>query len=134
MKIVVNRQFGGASLSPLGVKHAVMNGVPLNHWNHDPNVEPKHTTGYKDLGDGWIQFGDGLFNDIVKDGQQFTSHLDSEIALRSHPGLIKTIEELGDKAFSRFSQLEIVDVPNDVDVQIEEYDGSEWIAEKHRTW
>jgi hypothetical protein len=28
----------------------------------------------------------------------------------------------------------IVEVPADVDWYIEEYDGLEWVAEKHRTW
>ena len=27
-----------------------------------------------------------------------------------------------------------VEIPDDVEWQIEEYDGSEWIAEKHRIW
>lgn len=48
--------------------------------------------------------------------------------------LIKVIEELGEKSFGRFSKLKIVDIPDDVDWYIEEYDGNEWIAEKHRTW
>ena len=53
---------------------------------------------------------------------------------RNHPLLIKVVEELGDKASGRFACLEVVEIPDDVEWQIEEYDGSEWIAEKHRTW
>jgi hypothetical protein len=30
--------------------------------------------------------------------------------------------------------LEIVEIPDDVEYTIEEYDGLEHIAEKHRTW
>jgi len=30
--------------------------------------------------------------------------------------------------------LKIVEIPDDVDWEINEDDGSEWIAEKHRTW
>lgn len=30
--------------------------------------------------------------------------------------------------------LKVVSIPADVEWQIEEYDGAEWIAEKHRTW
>ena len=28
----------------------------------------------------------------------------------------------------------IVEIPADVEWQIQEYDGMEWVAEKHRTW
>jgi len=30
--------------------------------------------------------------------------------------------------------LRIIEIPDGVEWQIEEYDGDEWIAEKHRTW
>jgi hypothetical protein len=33
-----------------------------------------------------------------------------------------------------FAELKVVEIPDDVQWQIEEYDGKEWIAEKHRTW
>ena len=32
------------------------------------------------------------------------------------------------------STLKIIEIPDDVDWIIEEYDGNEWVAEKHRTW
>ena len=31
-------------------------------------------------------------------------------------------------------RLEVVESPDGVNWQIEEYDGAEWVAEKHRTW
>jgi hypothetical protein len=48
--------------------------------------------------------------------------------------LIKVVEEFKDKADGNFSKLEIVEIPDDVEWEIEEYDGNEWIAEVHRTW
>ena len=53
---------------------------------------------------------------------------------RNDPVLIQVIEEMGDAAAGSFSQLKIVDIPDDVEYIIEEYDGSEWVAEVHRTW
>lgn len=41
---------------------------------------------------------------------------------------------LGDKANGSCAKLQIVDIPNGTDYTIEEYDGNEHIAEKHRTW
>lgn len=48
--------------------------------------------------------------------------------------LIAVVEQLGADAGSNVSRLEIVTIPDDVEWQIEEYDGNEWVAEKHRTW
>jgi len=53
---------------------------------------------------------------------------------RDNPELIQCIENLGKKANGRCAELKIVEIPEDVDYEIQEYDGSEWIAEKHRTW
>lgn len=53
---------------------------------------------------------------------------------RSDPALIRVVEELGDRAAGDYSRLKIVDVPDDVDWVIQEYDGIEWVAERHRTW
>jgi len=44
------------------------------------------------------------------------------------------VEELGAAAADGYSELRIADVPDDVKWFIEEYDGKEWVAEKHRTW
>jgi len=53
---------------------------------------------------------------------------------RDNPVLIRIIEEMGDAAGGRFSELKIVEIPDDVNWYIEEYDGREWVAEHHRTW
>lgn len=53
---------------------------------------------------------------------------------RDDPVLVNIIEELGADAGGRYSELAIVDIPNDVEWQVDEYDGLEWVAEKHRTW
>jgi len=53
---------------------------------------------------------------------------------REDPDLIKVIEELKEDANGNFALLKIVKIPADVEYFIEEYDGAEWVAEKHRTW
>ena len=53
---------------------------------------------------------------------------------RDDPALVQVVEEMGDAAAGSFSQLKIVEIPDDVEYIIEEYDGSEWVAERHRTW
>ena len=53
---------------------------------------------------------------------------------RNDPILIKLIKEFGKTANGDYSQLSIVEIPDDVNWIIQEYDGKEWIAEVHRTW
>jgi hypothetical protein len=53
---------------------------------------------------------------------------------RDDPYLVKVVEEMGSAANGDFADLKIVEIPADVEWQIGEYDGREWVAEKHRTW
>lgn len=53
---------------------------------------------------------------------------------RDDPDLVAVVEELNGKASGRFAKLEVVDVPDDAQWEIAEYDGLEHVAEVHRTW
>jgi hypothetical protein len=53
---------------------------------------------------------------------------------RDDPALVQVVEELGEEANGRFAELKVIEIPDDVEWQVEEYDGAEWVAEKHRTW
>ena len=57
---------------------------------------------------------------------------------RDDPALIKIIEGLGLKeSAGHFAKLKIIEIPDDVPDDgwiIQDYDGIEWVAEKHRTW
>ena len=53
---------------------------------------------------------------------------------RENPHLIQVIEELGVEAHTRHSKLKIIEIPDDVDYTIEEYEGKEHVAEVHRKW
>ena len=53
---------------------------------------------------------------------------------RDDEHLIAVVELMGTEANNRYSDLKIVDVPDDVNWYVEEYDGKEWVAERHRTW
>ena len=59
---------------------------------------------------------------------------DTRYLQRDDPVLIQVIEELGPDASGRYAELKIVEIPAEVNWIIEEYDGKEWVAEKHRIW
>ncbi|AFM40987.1 hypothetical protein Desaci_2012 [Desulfosporosinus acidiphilus SJ4] len=63
----------------------------------------------------------------------------NSIVFRSDPDLIRVVEQLGERAngqsqFGPKNKLEIVEVPDEIPVRIESYDGNEWVAEEHRVW
>ena len=53
---------------------------------------------------------------------------------RDDPVLVRLVQELGKASWGAHAQLKIVRVPADVDWQIQDYDGLEWVSEQHRTW
>ena len=53
---------------------------------------------------------------------------------RANLQLVEVVEKLGSRADGDYSKLYIVEIPDDVEYTIENYDGQEWVAEVHRTW
>lgn len=53
---------------------------------------------------------------------------------RDDPELVRVVEALGEEANGECAQLKVIQIPEDVAWEIKEYDGSEHVAEKHRTW
>ena len=113
-KIVINACHGGFNLSNTAVAlYAEFAGL---------NITSK--------GDefGWLRH---YYLDGIEDNDHYFST--SDIA-RDDPHLVAVVTELGEAANDHHSQLKIVEIPDDVEWEIGEYDGLEWIAEKHRTW
>ena len=53
---------------------------------------------------------------------------------RDDPALVQVVEEMPREGGYSFAFLKVVEIPDDVEWEIQEYDGNEWVAEKHRTW
>jgi hypothetical protein len=53
---------------------------------------------------------------------------------RDDPYLVKIVKQLGMGANGSHANLKIVEIPGDIEWLVQEYDGAEWVAEKHRTW
>ncbi len=84
----------------------------------------KHALEETDIGEKWPG------SDEVK-GDYF-SFLDD--IPRDDLQLVAVVEELGSEASAPSANLVIIEIPDDVEWVVEEYDGDEWISEKHRTW
>lgn len=129
MKIVVNRCYGGFSLSCNAImRYAELKGITVYHDNDGicDNYYTIPVKEYKEL----HKKAEKTRDFSVTNGVYFT---DRAIA-RDDPFLIQVVEELGSDANGRFSKLEVVKIPDDVNWEIDEYDGMEAIAEVHRRW
>ena len=118
MKIAINKCYGGFDLSESAQRRLIELGVPY----------------YKSFDDIPNDYN-GLYI-VNNDSKMFGSYSDNfnGYEYRTNPLLISVIEELGKSASGKFGEIIIVEVPDDVEWDIEEYDGIEWIAEKHNTW
>ena len=143
MKIVINKCYGGFGLSDEAYEKLIEWGVPVRKYVKEQR-DPE-TGLYKDepLNDGEIIFdreltpeGEDELNDIYYKyksirGRYWETWLSSS---RTHPLLVRVVEELGAKANGQHAKLKVVEVPDGIEWEIDECDGVERIAETHRTW
>ena len=124
-KVVINKRYGGFGLS----NKAVARLAELMGFQAVGNKE-------RHLGDSvsWIHPTKGGFiEDFTREEQEDLIYVSGELQ-RDDPYLVQIVEELGDEANGFCSKLCIVEIPDDVKFEVEEYDGMEHIAEIHRTW
>ncbi len=108
MKIVINSRHGGFDLSDAALlKYLDLAGIEY--------VE-------EDSGYGWS-------NIKVHDVHFYASDI-----ARDDTDLVTVVEEMGEEACGSYACLKVVEIPDGVEWQIDEYDGLEWVAEAHRTW
>lgn len=120
MKVVINRCHGGFGLSNKAFEMLLdKKGI---EYERVPAKYPIRTDLY-----------DYYTKGHVGEDEHFLMHY-SFTEDRSDSDLITVVEELGIEANSWAAELAIVDIPDDVEWTVEEYDGLEWVAEVHRTW
>jgi len=127
IKIVINRCYGGFGLSQEALKRLIELGA---------SVQIIKEAGWKDASNECMIWDVSNVHETPRIFEKETLVLSHgyENQIRTDPRLIQTIEELGERANGRCAELEIIEIPEGVEWEIEEYDGMEWVAEKHRTW
>lgn len=83
---------------------------------------------YNELGIKWDGYG-------YLDNTALGIESDNYMAYRTDCRLIAAIEKVGiKKSNGRLAKLEIVNIPDDIEWEIDEYDGIETVHEQHRSW
>ena len=122
MKVAINTIYGGFGLSEKAFE-ALLDLKEIK-WG---TLEDQTETDWYMFGPYYYVSGHVGEDEHMIDKYQFYDD-------RTDKDLIKVIELLGAEANTRYSKLKIVEIPDDIEFTIEEYDGNEWVAEKHRTW
>lgn len=110
MKVVINNRHGGFGLSDFAIQeYARRKGIKLYSVSH------------------------GFFVAWYYDGEDERPFFETEIP-REDPDLVDIVEKYGEKANGKYSNLVVVEIPDDIEWFVEDYDGREWICEEHRRW
>lgn len=164
MKIVINKCYGGFSLSPRAVRRlAELQGRECYFFNHvDPETGGRNLHRHYPISleqaesaclfwsafdlpdpdarissqDRWAEM---TVEQRAASNEEWERHsLTARDWKRNDPLLIQVVEELGGGhgtgASGACAALAIVEIPDGVEFEIKEYDGNEHVAERHRTW
>jgi len=130
-KVVINNCYGGFGLSEKAIeeyyKKKKMKWVDKSSYNTYFTI-PKEE--YDKISKECYA-KDGDYRNV--NGKGYCLISDSDIP-RDDPVLIEIVEKMGKKANGMCADLEIVEIPEDVNFEIDEYDGMESIHEVHRSW
>lgn len=137
-KIVINTCFGGFSLSPAAtVAYGARKGLTIHCFRVAHAEDGSYT--YKPF-DPTTDERPPLFLRYSRQPLDDEGGIPDEALFscrdmdRDDPDLVAIVEEMGAKADGGCAELKIVEIPAEVEWQIEEYDGREHVSEKHRTW
>lgn len=137
MKVVINDCYGGFGLSKKAVmRYAELEGIKIYPYVSSIiyDVHKKVYGKEPTVDDPDVMYVSYSTKPSIDGEDAGDNNFYERDIPRSDPNLVKVIKEMGDKANSRHSKLKIVEIPSDIEWEIEEYDGMEWVAEKHRTW
>jgi hypothetical protein len=116
MKVVINKCYGGFSLSEKAIRRGRELGA---QWAVDCTLKGE-------------KYPSGEVNDWSMD--MYHPSYDDKPSFRADPLLIQVVQELGAEADGSCAELQVTVIPDGIDFEIQEYDGIEWVAEVHRTW
>ena len=144
LQIVVNKCYGGFGLSVEALKmYYELKGItPFFYsriYDKDGNAEEykriKTSTEETGLSTHVVDTDLGpICSDKDLSDRKKCKYLSDSGIERDDPALVKVVKKLKKKANGKFAELHITTIPAGVNWEIGEYDGQEWVDEKHRSW
>ena len=142
MKVVINRCYGGFSLSKEGMqRYCEIKNIPC--WIEEDKKFPSMGlfTVWTTPPEQRIESkeGEDFYSMSLEDRQAYNKQYSEQTIYcrdidRNDPALVQLVEENAELYAGRCAELAITEIPDGINFEIEEYDGKEWVAEVHRTW
>ena len=137
MKVVINKCYGGYGLRDAAYEHLIELGVPVKGYIEE-EIGKDNLYKRNPENEGKIIFDRDLEKSKTASlMRRFSRYWDTWTDThdgRTDPLVIQVVEELGTKANGQHAELRVVEIPDGIEWEIDEYDGQESIAEKHRSW
>lgn len=146
MKIVINKCYGGFGLSPAALLALFEEGwtelgTPVAEYWKDDTRDPDGPLGKNRALKDWREFQGApecervpIFLTVFSKGETHVVYFDRHQNARTDPRLVEIVERMGDAASGPMAKLRVVEIPDGVDWELDEYDGIETVREKHRSW
>lgn len=152
MKVVLNKCYGGFGLSDAAYEWLNKNaGIPIIKYTEqvrgeDGLYKPEPKNDGEVIFDCELSLDEGdsfggniyrKYRDAEKKPILFQRYWDSFIrrdCFRNDPRLVECVDKLGEKASGSMAKLVVVEIPDNIEWEIDDYDGIESIHEKHRSW
>lgn len=156
MKVVINSCHGGFGLSSKAQKaYCDRKGIPCNFfWRKDLSGPYKRITDEEAFADTSMLHVSAFrcetpeeipsqdnWREMTHEERVASNKRRAEISVPYHRDiarddhdLIAVVDSMGSAANGLCAKLEVVEIPDGIGWQIEEYDGLEWVSETHRTW
>lgn len=134
MKLVINKRYGGFGLSDAAYEKLIEWGVPTRAYIESERGEDG-LCHEEPANDGEVIFD----NNLASPGGRVTSDRYWECWTgakenRSHPLVVRVVEELGEAANGSLARLRVVEIPDGTEWVLDEYDGIETVHETHKSW
>lgn len=137
MKVVINNCHGGFGLSEKAViRYAELKGIKIYPQEGKYGDTEYYTVPPEEVTPPLRDWHSATDKQKKNSNEAYNrEHFSARDIERDDPLLVQTVEELGsDVASDKYAELAVVEIPDGVNWEIEEYDGSEWVSEKHRRW
>lgn len=136
MKVVVNKCYGGFSLSPAGVAALAKRKGRKCYFFTGGLSQPYVRVTQTDAAESFMftAFDVPVAPDTNNNEAWEKHYLTCCPEDRTDPDLVAVVEKMGRKANGSCAELRVVEIPDGVDWELDEYDGIETIHEKHRSW
>lgn len=137
-KVILNKCYGGFDVSDKAYQlYAKKKGLELFRYDSQLNYNSNEYKYKKTERAGLaVTYFTKDFGEIAKisakDYEKYVLYLRN--GHREDPTLIEVVEELGEEASGHFGKLVVVEIPDDLDYVIDEYDGIETLHERVQEW